>query len=293
MLIQRYNTFQQYWARITREIENGTYRRDIVRAAQRVGAHEALTIVGRRRAEKYALLADHQAEQRRHAGRKPDGVAPEAEELEELSADDLEEILSDPPPPPAAPEPSTPGPAPVKPAAKPLPLIGLGWAMASKGPRPTPAEAHARGPGAPSPAGPRAPAAAPREASSPSPAPTAVRSRLAELAQEMRSQRARGGAEPVVAPPPAEPPPDRARTASPAPPVAPENLPDQRLRQIYAKYVESKRAANESTAGLTYERLAESLRAQAVKLREKNPTKSVDYEVITKDGKTLLKPILK
>jgi hypothetical protein len=85
--------------------------------------------------------------------------------------------------------------------------------------------------------------------------------------------------------------PARAPVAAPAP--APDNLPDQRLRQIYAKYVESKRAANESTAGITYERLAESLRTQAAKLREKNPTRSVDYEVITKDGKTLLKPILK
>src|SRR5262249_3308725 len=40
MLIQRYNTFQQYWGRISREIENGTYRRDVVRAAKRVGTQE-------------------------------------------------------------------------------------------------------------------------------------------------------------------------------------------------------------------------------------------------------------
>src|SRR5829696_6048895 len=37
MLIQRYNTFQQYWGRVTREIENGTYRRDVLRAANRFG----------------------------------------------------------------------------------------------------------------------------------------------------------------------------------------------------------------------------------------------------------------
>jgi hypothetical protein len=65
------------------------------------------------------------------------------------------------------------------------------------------------------------------------------------------------------------------------------------MRQIYSKYVETKRAANESTAGVTYERLAESLRAQADKLRASHPTKSVDYEVVTKDGKTMLKPILR
>jgi hypothetical protein len=72
-----------------------------------------------------------------------------------------------------------------------------------------------------------------------------------------------------------------------------EELPEQRLRQIYAKYVETKRASNESTAGVTYERLAESLRAQAARLRATNPAQSVDYDVVVKDGKTLLKPILK
>ncbi|HSN99903.1 MAG TPA: MXAN_5187 C-terminal domain-containing protein, partial [Candidatus Nanopelagicales bacterium] len=71
------------------------------------------------------------------------------------------------------------------------------------------------------------------------------------------------------------------------------DLNDQRFRQIYNKYVEAKRAAQESTAGLTYDRLVESLKSQATKLREKNPNKSVDYEVVTRDGKTMLKPILK
>ena len=33
MIIQRYNTYQTYWRRICREIENGTYRRHVLRAA--------------------------------------------------------------------------------------------------------------------------------------------------------------------------------------------------------------------------------------------------------------------
>ncbi|MCA9618210.1 MAG: hypothetical protein KC731_04295, partial [Myxococcales bacterium] len=36
-IIQRYNTYGQYWARILREIEKGTYKRDLVRAAKRFG----------------------------------------------------------------------------------------------------------------------------------------------------------------------------------------------------------------------------------------------------------------
>ena len=45
-IIQRYNTFQQYWQRICREIENGTYKRHLLKA-QRKG--ELLTIAARKR----------------------------------------------------------------------------------------------------------------------------------------------------------------------------------------------------------------------------------------------------
>jgi hypothetical protein len=70
-------------------------------------------------------------------------------------------------------------------------------------------------------------------------------------------------------------------------------LEEKRLRQIYAKYIDTKRTSNEPTAGITFEKLADSLRAQAAKLRASHPAKKVDYEVVVKDGKTLLKPILR
>jgi hypothetical protein len=46
-LIQRYNTYQQYWARIMRDIEKGTYKRDVVRAAKRFGRDEVIHASGR------------------------------------------------------------------------------------------------------------------------------------------------------------------------------------------------------------------------------------------------------
>ena len=46
--IQRYNTYQQYWQRIVREIENGTYQRDLGRAAARFGEN-SVTAFGKRR----------------------------------------------------------------------------------------------------------------------------------------------------------------------------------------------------------------------------------------------------
>ena len=38
MVIQRYNTYQTHWQRICREIENGTYKRHMIRAQRRFGS---------------------------------------------------------------------------------------------------------------------------------------------------------------------------------------------------------------------------------------------------------------
>jgi hypothetical protein len=417
MLIQRYNTFQQYWGRISREIENGTYRRDVVRAAKRVGAKEALTIVGRKRAERYAMLAEEQepAEAREATQRDEDDIDDEAVtlapppgraasmvELSEyvaprgrpsattyvLDDDDVEEDAPDPAPParPHAPPlvalapPATTEPvAPVKPA----PLGGLPWGLGGLA---KPSQPKSDAPAAGAKPGARTPLGQPAQ---PAAGGAPPRRRVAELAAEMRAQRAQGDAskaaagqpsaaaqpEPVAqpqqrppskAPPsarprpptsakaaagasvegsvpkrrssvhPDEPAPSRRRRSSlppagdtgaghpasrrpsrpprggdglraaqdaamrakaaataPKPPAREDELPEQRLRQIYAKYVETKRSANESTAGVTYERLADSLRQQAAKLKATNPAKSIDYDVVVKNGKTLLKPIIK
>ena len=48
-IIQRYNTFQQYWQRICREIENGTYKRHVLRAERSYGPQDLLTIAARKR----------------------------------------------------------------------------------------------------------------------------------------------------------------------------------------------------------------------------------------------------
>jgi hypothetical protein len=78
----------------------------------------------------------------------------------------------------------------------------------------------------------------------------------------------------------------------PAAPRLPAELPDARLRAIYAQYVDAKRKQNESTAAITYDAVAKSLRDSSAKLREKHG-KPVDFEVAIKDGKAILKPVLK
>ncbi|MBW2523922.1 MAG: hypothetical protein JRI23_07100, partial [Deltaproteobacteria bacterium] len=81
MLIQRYNTYQQYWARVMREMERGTYRRDVLRAAKRVGKTEAMTILGKRRAQMFEKLA---AAQEERLGRAADATAEQEQDLLEV-----------------------------------------------------------------------------------------------------------------------------------------------------------------------------------------------------------------
>ncbi|HYQ26318.1 MAG TPA: hypothetical protein VER04_03840, partial [Polyangiaceae bacterium] len=55
-IISRYNTFQQYWQRICREIENGTYKRHVIKA-ERIAPGQILTIAARKRLGRAALEA--------------------------------------------------------------------------------------------------------------------------------------------------------------------------------------------------------------------------------------------
>jgi hypothetical protein len=65
------------------------------------------------------------------------------------------------------------------------------------------------------------------------------------------------------------------------------------MRQLYSQYIETKRAQQESTAAVTYDSLSRSLRESSEKLKAKHGGKNVDFEVAVKDGKTILRPVVK
>lgn len=132
-LVQRYNSFQQYWARVAREIENGTYHRDVARAAARFGAKDALTIFGKKQAEKYQRLVNNQ--EARKARRKTTHVIDEEAMLaddellfvdDEAEANDVDAVDDESRPTPVMP-PSVrggaPPPPPIIPAMPPLPRV--------------------------------------------------------------------------------------------------------------------------------------------------------------------------
>jgi len=236
--IQRYNTYQQYWQRIVREIENGTYQRDLGRAAQRFGEN-AVTAFAKRRQKMFekgmAKKAERDAHRQGQSSPPPAGSPdPPANESYDVTFDDSE--FGEQPP------------------------LSLDMDFGSA-PKPTVAPA----------------VSAPR-AQGPLPAP-----RLP----------------PVSAPSPRSPGLPPARLPLPSRPDVPsadrpdEDLSATRLRKIYGDYVEAKRKANESTAALTYNKIAASLQETAKQLRAKHQGQKVDFEIVLKNGKPVLKPVMK
>ncbi len=79
-----------------------------------------------------------------------------------------------------------------------------------------------------------------------------------------------------------------------APPAAPEpaaGVSDGQVRALYESLVAARKRTGEPTEGLTVEGLGKSLRRQVPVLLEKNGCRSVDFKIVIKDGKALLKAL--
>lgn len=275
-LIMRYNTYQQYWQRICREIENGTYHRHMLKA-EKLG--EALTIAAKKRRGMFAR-GEAASEARSRAEDASQQAAQDLAALLESPSDgalDTKQALDDAfravaqraaAAPSAAP--SRPPPAPVKRALGRLELeLDLDLS------EPSPARASA----APARAAqrPTSPAASP-PARAPAPAPTAAPPLRAPVAPVRP---------PIPARPPAGPPPVPVRPA----PVA-GGVSDQRVRELHARLVDAKRQTNDSQA-VSMDGLAKTLKATESRLKQQHGNRQVDFDVVIRDGKAILKPIIK
>jgi hypothetical protein len=333
-VLLRYNTYSTYWMRIVRQIEEGTYKRDVRRAKARFGGDQQV-LEGRRRARarkgddeelavdvEFELDVDVDVDDLEGlegiAGLDGSfGASFEDEEIAKAHAEvakmraalQSSRALRAPSPahvaPPSPAAGARPGPArpaqeapaepatePKLPAARPVhappPPVAGGVTYAVRGarrgselPPPLPI-AGLDGPPlgrAPSPAVPPDPGSASsvtrRGSSRPAPRPS---SRPIPAAAAARAVPAR----------PRQPPP-AARAAPPPPP----NLSDERVRQLYTQLVETKRKVGESTAAITFESLSRSLRDSSEKLKQKHAGKNVDFEVAVKDGKAVLRAVVK
>ena len=66
---------------------------------------------------------------------------------------------------------------------------------------------------------------------------------------------------------------------------------DQMIRKLYDTYLVARQRTGESTAGLTYESLASRLRAQVPELMARHKARNIEFKVVIKGGKAVLKAI--
>jgi hypothetical protein len=386
-LIQRFNTLGSYWARILREIENGTYKRDVMRAKKRFGAPDAKASVRAVQLDELDvdsldvdLDVDLEEPFEEPPAAAPPGrdttrmpVAPPVERgripslapgmpgsmgmfaAGVVSAARQPAAPTQPAPPPRAAAPAPPaeptlGASPPQPAGQVPPMRAASTALGATKPsapaaaRPTAAPASRATPTPPTrtiparapasadefdslldeafsgadtlskmpvarpiapPTTPRLPVAqaaptlAPARPATVAPAPRpAIVAPHPRTAPVMPTPRPAPAAATMPAPPPARPaatiaPTPRPAAAAPAPTSKPGPAPGDDFRQVYARFVDARRQNGESTAGLTYEGLAKNLRETTAKLRDKSGGRAIDFDVVVKDGKTILKPVVK
>jgi hypothetical protein len=96
------------------------------------------------------------------------------------------------------------------------------------------------------------------------------------------------------APAPAAPrPPPPARPPAPPAAVRPGQIGDAQMRELYDAYVSAKRRCNEDVSKLSYEAVSKSVSKQIPELMDRYKARSVDFKVVIKDGKAILKAIPK
>jgi hypothetical protein len=78
--------------------------------------------------------------------------------------------------------------------------------------------------------------------------------------------------------------------ARPARNHAPE-ISDANLRRLYDTYLVAKKRCGESTAGMTYDAIASRIRAQVPELMQKHRAKNIEFKVVIKGGKAILKAV--
>ena len=96
-------------------------------------------------------------------------------------------------------------------------------------------------------------------------------------------------AEPTIADASRPPPPARPSQPPPAPPA----VSDENLRRLYHTYLRAREQCGESIAGLTFDSIASKIRQQVPQLLEKHKARSVEFKVVIKGGKAVLKAVPK
>jgi hypothetical protein len=89
-----------------------------------------------------------------------------------------------------------------------------------------------------------------------------------------------------------------ARSARPAPSSNGSNgsngsIPETRLRAVYDAYLTARKRCNEDVSRMSFEQVATMLRKQVPELMKKHNAKAVDFKVVIRDGKAVLRAVPK
>jgi hypothetical protein len=291
--IQRYNTFQQYWQRITREIENGTYRRHVLRA-------ERSTLAAKESKVTEALVGELVASE----------APPDSENAGSLRARRSVSSHSPKHSLPANPRHSTlPPPEKIEAFTRALERdlaaaldgdldfgrLSLGAVDDSLELDEPPAKNHA-----PKIAAQRTPEARQQKNR---PVPAATRSDALPAGHlRLPAQSAVGGHR--LPPPPPKPiatadkghlqPLPKQQAAAPpgSSPLTPAKLSPDRILQLHRDLLQAK-ASTADPSSVSLDALTRRLESTASQLREKHAGKRIDFAVVIKDGKAVVKPIVR
>jgi hypothetical protein len=284
-LQQKLGSYNSYWKRVMRQIEQGTYMRDVARVSRKAASlgeavpEELLAKMPKRFADK---IRRERAQMEEIAARLKQGkpaiarpgeksvaaaaaaAAPPAaarastSELADVGEDELDSMFDN------------------LTRSEPSPLAAAAASPPAASPPAAPRSTSP--PAASPPAAPRStsPPAATRPATStPPPVPTAAK-------------------RPATSTPPPVPP--RAPTAPPpraaAAPIAaatPPGMDEKQCRDLYARYVRARELVGQSTADLSYEKLVGSLNKQAPSIMKEHGARGVEFNVVVKGDKVILK----
>ncbi|HCF62346.1 MAG TPA: hypothetical protein DFS52_30685 [Myxococcales bacterium] len=262
----KFQSYERLWMKTLKEIEEGTYRRDLFRLRRK----------NQKPTDKPKPVAEAPEEKKEKEKPRPDFYSLD----EDLEADLPDDLFED----------FVPAKKPPKPAAAP-PQVAKSPAAAPPSPPPVPKAPPAPRAAALSPSPPAfAPAPMPRTPTGPPPAPRAMPPPPPSQAVASKPlARTTTGSVPISVTPSTRTPPAPPKGAG----TGDAGLSSEKINQLYNAYVTAKKRCKESTAGITPEAVAQSLRKQVPTIMRESGAKAVDFKVVIKDGKAILKAVPK
>jgi hypothetical protein len=74
-------------------------------------------------------------------------------------------------------------------------------------------------------------------------------------------------------------------------PSAPSEISEDKLRKLYDTYLVARQRCGEPTTGISYESVASRIREQVPQLMEKHKARNIEFKVVIKGGKAILRAI--